>query len=87
MDLTKERIDKLKELEKKMAQLLDKLRNEYSYTLGDPLVDKEGYPRSDIDVYMVCKEIEEYKKAKQEWAPLRKLVEEELLNHFRPETP
>lgn len=85
MDLTSELISRTKELQQKMDKILAKLQEEYSYKLGDRLVDDQGYPRSDIDVYLVSKSLAEYKRIRKEWEPLRKELESLILNGFKKE--
>ncbi|KAI5192034.1 hypothetical protein NEMIN01_1782 [Nematocida minor] len=83
MDLRNTRMIRAKELQEKMNKIIEKLQNEHAYTLGEPLVDEEGYPRNDIDVYLVSKLLAEYKGILKEWKPLRKMVEEDVFNTLR----
>lgn len=74
----KEKIEKTKEIEKEMNEILNKVEKEYNYRIGDSLIDREGYPRNDIDVYSISKCLQRFREIRSEWQPLRKEIEEEL---------
>jgi Nas2 N_terminal domain len=74
----------MKEMERKMDEMIGELTNGYNVRLGESLVDKDGFPRGDVDVYMARKLVGEYYKIKGEWAALRKEVESMLEEKMRP---
>ncbi|KAI5181543.1 hypothetical protein NEOKW01_1719 [Nematocida sp. AWRm80] len=75
---TKQSIERLKTLEKQMNTIITQLETEYSYSIGDKLVDTEDYPRADIDVYSISKLLSEYREINKEWRVLREKIEEEI---------
>lgn len=85
MDLRNSKMLRLKALEQKMNEIVNSLHKDYSYTLGESLLDSEGYPRNDIDTYLVSKLIKEYKNLLTEYKPLRRMVEEEVFDALRDE--
>lgn len=66
-----EKHQELKKMEARMNELIGKLSSEYKFDLGERTLDKEGFPRGDIDVYSVRKLLEEYYQIKGEWKTLR----------------
>src|SRR5262249_43210424 len=45
--------EKKKEIELQISALFEELNGKHQSGLHDPLVDAEGFPRSDVDVYAV----------------------------------
>ncbi|OAG29913.1 hypothetical protein NEDG_01460 [Nematocida displodere] len=84
MDI-KDRIDHLKTLEQKMSNIITTLKEDFSYEPGEPLIDQEGFPRGDIDVYTITQHIKEYKKIQSEWRPLREEIEQEAARKYSTE--
>jgi len=81
-DEDREVIERLKTVEKEMGKIADTLSTEYNYSFGDPLVDSEKYPRSDIDVYNISKTLSRYKEMQRTWKDLRSRVEERILEIY-----
>ncbi|KAI5185696.1 hypothetical protein NEHOM01_0988 [Nematocida homosporus] len=77
----KECIARVKELEARMDSLITDLKQKYNFEIGDRLVDSQNYPRNDIDIYPITKILAELKSIRYEWLPLRKALEEEILNN------
>lgn len=75
---------RLKELQMEIESVLDRLE-EYNYRIGDPLVGPDGYPRDDINIYEIKREIRKYKEKLEEYKELRKIVEEEVFSMLSKE--
>lgn len=82
MQSLEEKIARVKKVEEEMNQIAEELESTYNYRMNDKLVDSEGYPRGDIDVYNISKLLRKYRELHSEWRPLRKEVEEEVLCRF-----
>lgn len=78
MTAIEEKIQKVKEMEKEMNEIIMQMEMNYKYRIGDSLIDKDGYPRGDIDVYAVSKSLQRFRDIRVKWNLLRKEVEEEL---------
>ncbi|KAI5171850.1 hypothetical protein NEFER03_1115 [Nematocida sp. LUAm3] len=82
MKSLEEKITRVKELEEEMNKIAEELETSYRYTIGDSLIDPEGYPRADLDVYNISKSLKRYNEFYGEWQPLRKEVEEQVISRF-----
>lgn len=56
--------------------------DEFGVGLGGKLVDGEGYPRNDIDVYRIRELRNEHARLQTDHKALMKEIEEELPKHF-----
>lgn len=82
-----EKYTQMKEMEGRMDEMITKLSHEHSFHIGDSMVGRDGFPRNDIDVYLVSKILGDYYKTKGEWMLLRKEVEDTLSQKLGKSSP
>lgn len=82
MDTLQQQVAKVKQLQQEMDAIITELKETYGYTLGEPLVDQDQFPRADLDVYNVSKLVGRYRRLHREWGPLRKAVEERVMARY-----
>lgn len=68
----------LQRLEADIQRLVDVLESPGGGGLTEPLVDNEGFPRSDIDVYATRQHRNQLAQLRTDWKLARKEMEETL---------
>ncbi|XP_059145579.1 26S proteasome non-ATPase regulatory subunit 9-like [Physella acuta] len=68
------------EIESNIKQFMDLLESQKSVGLNEPLVDAEGFPRSDIDVYSCRHARHQISCLQNDHISIMKEIEEELIN-------
>lgn len=81
MELKAKALDLMSELERieeEIARITDILESPGHGGIKGPLVDSQGFPRNDIDVYATRQYRSELVKLKTDWQLARKQMEETL---------
>lgn len=75
---------KKEELEKNLSEYCSILESQGDVGLDEPLVDKDGYPRSDIDLVQVRQARHAIIRLQNDYADLMTKIEAGLKQHFKP---